>query len=72
MLLASDEPAPVLEHNNPGPSPFFLTCDHYGQLVPRALGDLGVCGERMGAAYRLGHRHRRRDDAAVARAVART
>ena len=25
-----------------GPSPFFLTCDHYGRLVPRALGDLGV------------------------------
>ena len=42
MLLAFDEPAPVLEHNNPGPSPFFLTCDHYGKLVPRALGDLGV------------------------------
>jgi predicted N-formylglutamate amidohydrolase len=42
MLLAADEPAPVLELNNPGPSPFFLTCDHYGRLVPRALGDLGV------------------------------
>jgi predicted N-formylglutamate amidohydrolase len=42
MLLASDEPAPVLEHNNPGRSPFLLTCDHYGRLVPRALGDLGV------------------------------
>jgi predicted N-formylglutamate amidohydrolase len=42
MLLAADEPAPVLEHNAGGASPFFLTCDHYGRLVPRALGDLGV------------------------------
>lgn len=42
MLLAADEVAPVLEHNVGGASPFFLTCDHYGKLVPRALGDLGV------------------------------
>jgi predicted N-formylglutamate amidohydrolase len=42
MLLAPDEPAPVLEHNATGASPFFLTCDHYGKIVPRALGDLGV------------------------------
>src|SRR5262245_9120657 len=43
MLLAADEPAPVLElHNAGGTSPFFLTGDHYGRLVPRALGDLGV------------------------------
>ena len=42
MLLAPDDPAPVLELNPAGTSPFFLTCDHYGRLVPRALGDLGV------------------------------
>src|SRR5260221_13896010 len=42
MLLASDEPVPVLEHHAGGASPFFLTCDHYGRLTPRALGDLGV------------------------------
>lgn len=42
MLLAPDDPAPVLEHNATGPSPLFLTCDHYGRLTPRALGDLGV------------------------------
>lgn len=42
MLLAPDEPAPVLEHNATGASPFFLTCDHYGRLAPRKLGDLGV------------------------------
>jgi len=42
MLLAPDEPAPVLEHNPAGTSPFFLTCDHYGKITPRTLGDLGV------------------------------
>ena len=25
-----------------GRSPFLLTCDHYGRLIPQALGDLGV------------------------------
>jgi predicted N-formylglutamate amidohydrolase len=42
MLLAPDEPSPVLELNVDGPSPFLLTADHYGRLTPRALGDLGV------------------------------
>jgi predicted N-formylglutamate amidohydrolase len=42
MLLAPDEPAPVLERAASGASPFVLTCDHYGKVVPRALGDLGV------------------------------
>ena len=23
-------------------SPFLLTCDHYGRLIPKALGDLGL------------------------------
>ncbi len=23
-------------------SPFLLTCDHYGRLIPRVLGDLGL------------------------------
>jgi len=41
-LLAHDEPAPVLEHNSNGASPFLLACDHYGRLIPRALDDLGV------------------------------
>jgi len=42
MLLAPDEPSPILELNPDGPSPYLLTADHYGRLVPRALGDLGV------------------------------
>jgi predicted N-formylglutamate amidohydrolase len=41
-MLQPDEPSPVLEHNAGGASPFLLTCDHYGRLIPRALGDLGV------------------------------
>lgn len=28
--------------NAGGASPFFLTCDHYGRMIPRALGDLGI------------------------------
>ncbi len=42
LLLAGDEVPPVLEENADSASPFFFTCDHYGRLIPRALGDLGV------------------------------
>jgi predicted N-formylglutamate amidohydrolase len=41
-LLGSHEVPPVHEFNRDGRSPFLLTCDHYGRLIPRALGDLGV------------------------------
>ena len=41
LLEAADVP-PVLEENTAGRSPFLLTCDHYGRLIPRALGDLGL------------------------------
>jgi predicted N-formylglutamate amidohydrolase len=41
LLEAADVP-PVLEQNASGASPFLLTCDHYGRLIPRALGDLGL------------------------------
>jgi len=41
-LLSADEVPPVLEENVRGASPLLLTCDHYGRLFPRALGDLGV------------------------------
>jgi predicted N-formylglutamate amidohydrolase len=41
-LLQGDEPAPVIERNADGPSPFLLAADHYGRLAPRMLGDLGV------------------------------
>src|SRR3954469_1544662 len=42
LLLEAAEVPPVLEENTAGRSPFLLTCDHYGRLIPRALGDLGL------------------------------
>lgn len=42
LLLADGEVPPVLEVNAASASPFLFTCDHYGRLIPRALGDLGV------------------------------
>lgn len=41
-LLAPGETPPVLEHNAASRSPFLLVCDHYGRLIPRRLGDLGL------------------------------
>ncbi|CAN5180182.1 N-formylglutamate amidohydrolase [soil metagenome] len=45
LLLEGDEVPPVLEENAGSSSPFFFTCDHYGRLIPRALGDLGVSAD---------------------------
>ena len=42
LRLGPLEVPPVWEQNTDGESPFLLTCDHYGRLVPRALGDLGL------------------------------
>ena len=41
LLLGSAEVPPVHQYNAAGRSPFLLTCDHYGRLIPRVLGDLG-------------------------------
>lgn len=41
-LLAPDEPVPFAIEREHGASPFFLTCDHAGRRIPRALGDLGL------------------------------
>ena len=47
LLLGSADVPPVFEQNAAGRSPFLLTCDHYGRLIPRTLGDLGLpAGER--------------------------
>lgn len=46
-LLADDEVSPVLDVNENGRSPFLFTCDHYGRLVPRALGQLGLPEEEL-------------------------
>lgn len=42
QLLGEDDIPPVHEVNAGGTSPFLLTSDHYGRVLPRALGDLGV------------------------------
>jgi predicted N-formylglutamate amidohydrolase len=42
LLLGAADVPPVREENAAGRSPFLLTCDHYGRLVPQALGDLGL------------------------------
>jgi predicted N-formylglutamate amidohydrolase len=47
LLLEAAEVPPVLEENTAGRSPFLLTCDHYGRLIPRALGDLGVSADEL-------------------------
>src|ERR1700728_3111177 len=42
LLLGEEDVPPIHEHNVAGSSPFLLTCDHYGRLIPQALGDLGL------------------------------
>jgi len=42
LLLGPRDVPPVREYNDSGRSPFLLTCDHYGRLIPQALGDLGL------------------------------
>jgi predicted N-formylglutamate amidohydrolase len=47
LLLTDADVPPVHEYNVAGKSPFFFTCDHYGRLVPRALGDLGLAASEL-------------------------
>jgi predicted N-formylglutamate amidohydrolase len=47
LLLGSAEVPPVIEHNATGRSPFLFTCDHYGRLIPRILGDLGLSAREL-------------------------
>jgi predicted N-formylglutamate amidohydrolase len=42
LLLGAEDVPPVQEYNAQGRSPFLLTCDHYGRLIPKALGHLGL------------------------------
>ena len=41
-MLAADEPAPVTVYNADEESPFVLAADHAGNIMPRALGCLGI------------------------------
>src|SRR5437879_2022572 len=47
LLLGSTDVPPVLEDNTTGRSPFLLTSDHYGRLIPRVLGDLGLPADEL-------------------------
>ncbi|WGD54012.1 N-formylglutamate amidohydrolase [Bradyrhizobium sp. CB1650] len=47
QLLGANDVDPVHEANRAGRSPFLLTCDHYGRLLPRALGDLGIAQSEL-------------------------
>jgi predicted N-formylglutamate amidohydrolase len=47
LLLGTEDVPPVREENAAGRSPFLLTCDHYGRLIPRMLGDLGVPADEL-------------------------
>src|SRR3954465_10956338 len=47
QLLSEGDVPPVHEVNAQGTSPFLLTSDHYGRVLPRALGDLGVPGGEL-------------------------
>jgi predicted N-formylglutamate amidohydrolase len=42
LLFGPEDVPPVGEHSDQGRSPFLLTCDHYGRLIPKVLGDLGL------------------------------
>ena len=42
MLLSEDEASPLGQSGSDGPSPFFIVCDHAGNLIPRALDALGL------------------------------
>ena len=42
LLLGPADVPPVREYHDSGRSPFLLTCDHYGRLIPQRLGDLGL------------------------------
>jgi predicted N-formylglutamate amidohydrolase len=46
-LLDADEPPPFTVEHAGGTSPFFLTADHAGRLLPRRLGDLGVSAAEL-------------------------
>ena len=42
LLLGVSDTPPVSELNATGRSPFLFTSDHYGRLIPKPLGDLGL------------------------------
>ena len=47
LIVGEQDVPPVHECNSAGRSPFLLTCDHYGRLIPRRLGALGLPAEEL-------------------------
>jgi predicted N-formylglutamate amidohydrolase len=47
LLLGQGDVPPIHEVNAAGSSPFLLTCDHYGRLIPRRLGGLGLAADEL-------------------------
>ena len=47
LIVAGQDVPPIHEWNSAGRSPFLLTCDHYGRLIPRRLGTLGLAAEEL-------------------------
>jgi predicted N-formylglutamate amidohydrolase len=46
-LIGEGHLPPVIHSNASGRSPFLLTADHYGRLIPPVLGDLGLPAHEM-------------------------
>lgn len=46
-LLRQADPIPFEVINPDGPSPVLLVCEHAGQVIPTALGDLGITREAL-------------------------
>jgi predicted N-formylglutamate amidohydrolase len=47
LLLDAQDVPPVFEDNTASRSPFLLTSDHYGRIIPRKLGDLGLASSEL-------------------------
>jgi predicted N-formylglutamate amidohydrolase len=47
LLLRGTDVPPIFEQNQAGQSAFLLACDHYGRLLPRQLGDLGLPADEL-------------------------
>src|ERR1700716_2512634 len=47
LLLGHEDVPPVHEVNTEGRSPFLLTSGHYGRLIPRRPGDLGLPADEL-------------------------
>jgi predicted N-formylglutamate amidohydrolase len=47
LLLAPDEPRPVIERRRRGRSIFLLAVDHAGRRIPRSLGTLGLASKDL-------------------------